>query len=102
MRTSSSESRWASAADPWFHCELWLSVRFRGEVLWAYNASHLALLRAYIGAALRERGAAAPHPNSGDRIENMTMAAKLPKWLKAADNREPLLALINELERKAV
>jgi hypothetical protein len=81
----------------WGGLKLWLSAPFRGEVLWAYNASHLAFLRAYVSATQRER--APGHQTAGDRWETMTMVEKLPRWIKAADNRDPLLALIGKLER---
>ncbi|WP_220090719.1 hypothetical protein [Micromonospora saelicesensis] len=42
----------------------------------------------YIGARLRERG---PAPGG------MTLVARLPNWLKAADNRDELLRVISRL-----
>lgn len=81
----------------WSGFDLWLSAPFRGEVFWAHNASHLAHLRAYIGATLRER-----FPEGrleGDHWESQTMVEMLPTWMKLAANRDPLLALIDDLER---
>jgi hypothetical protein len=77
----------ASAVDPWFGLPLWLQVRCCGEVLWARNPSHLAFLANYVGARLRER---APY-------WNRSTVSRLPKWMKAAKNREEILAAIEHL-----
>lgn len=84
-----SESRWRdvrSPVDPFFGLPLFLQAPCCGEVLWAWNLEHLDLLAAVVGAALRER----------DRVStaksNDTLLGKLPRWVKAAKNREAVLA----------
>jgi len=58
-----------------------------GETLWAYNRPHLAYLKRYVEADLREEGVA------GKR----GLASKLPKWMKAAKNRDEVLKCIQKL-----
>lgn len=65
------------AVDWYFHLPLWLQTPCCGHVLWAYNAAHLAFLREYGQADLRER---APVPNT-----NTTLASRLPGWMKRAE-----------------
>jgi hypothetical protein len=43
------------AIDPVFGLPLWLQVRCRGGILWAYNGRHLNELQAYVAATLRVR-----------------------------------------------
>jgi len=80
--------------DPFFHCDVWLRVRCCGELLWAYNNDHLAFLKAYVAAPLRER-ARDPDHNEGTR--NRLLESRLPKWMIAAKNREAVLAGISKL-----
>lgn len=61
-------------------------------MLWAYNSDHLAFLRGYVEADLRER-----EPNA-----NASLASRLPKWLKSAKNRESVLRAVKRLETKLV
>ncbi len=76
--------------DSYFGCELWLKTDFRGNLLWAFNAEHLAYLKKYIHAKLRERN---------DR-QGFTLVEKLPQFIKSAKNREALLKEIEKLEKK--
>lgn len=76
--------------DPHFGYRLWLQTRCVGEILWAYNEEHLAFLRGYVGADLRER-----EPNA-----NATLASRLPKWLQSAKNRDGVLRAVRRLEAK--
>lgn len=76
--------------DNYFGLPLWLNGNFRGENFWALNYSHLEYLKEYISAELRERN---------DRT-HMTLVEKLPEWIKSGKNREKLIKLINELEKK--
>jgi len=78
----------SSPVDPWFRLPLWLQAGCCGKLLWAYNTGHLDLLEAYIGARLRERG---PVPGS------MSMAERLPAWLKSAKNRQHILRTCQQL-----
>ncbi|WP_158885738.1 hypothetical protein [Amycolatopsis anabasis] len=80
--------------DPFFGCRLWLQADCRGEVLWAYNLRHLAYLRSYVEAGLREKFV--PDPANGS-YRRMTMTAKLPAWLKSAKNRSEVLRVIDRL-----
>lgn len=77
--------------DPVFGLDLWLQAPFRGEVLWAYNGEHLAFLRDYVAADLRER-----MPK-----RNRSLVARLPAWIKSAKNRDDLLGAIAKLEAMA-
>ncbi|TSJ42696.1 hypothetical protein FO440_00445 [Mucilaginibacter corticis] len=74
----------------YFGLPLWLSEGFRGESFWAYNYEHLAYLKKYISADLRERN---------DRT-HWTLVEKLPNWIKAGKNREKLVKLITEIEKR--
>lgn len=76
--------------DPVFGLPLWFQAPFRGETLWAYNLEHLAFLHDYVAAGLRER---APGRNA-------SLASRLPAWIKAAGNREALLAAIERLRQR--
>lgn len=75
-----------SAKDPIFGVSLWLQEQIKGHLFWAYNIDHLNYLEEYIGAELRKR-------------EGMTMAAKLPQFIKASKNRVHLLKLIDRLRQ---
>lgn len=83
--------------DPVFGLPLWLQAEFRGEALWAYNYEHLAELKQYIGARLRERGI---EPRNTIK-KNSAMASRLPAFIKKASNREDLLKCIDSLEKKS-
>lgn len=72
---------------------LWLSTSVGDEELWAYNAEHLDLLEAYVSADLRERVLERRH-------DMTTMVERLPPWLKAAKNREAVLAGIARLRKR--
>ncbi len=69
--------------DPFFRQPLWLQTRCAGRILWAYNEDHIDELAAYVGARLRERGGARP---------TLALFARLPLWIKRADNRSEVLA----------
>ncbi len=76
--------------DPWFGFSLWLQTSCAGHVLWAYNGRHLAFLRDYVAADLRER---VPNANS-------SLASRLPRWIKAAKHRDAVGRGIARLEKK--
>jgi hypothetical protein len=76
--------------DPYFGFPLWLQAETCGQVLWAYNKDHLHAIRAYIGAAHRERA----------EDGKWSMMTRLPKWMKSARNRDALLKSIERLEGK--
>lgn len=77
--------------DPYFYVPLWLQSTSRHGLLWAYNLSHLALIRRYVGAELRED----PWTEEGIR---MTLVSRLPAWITAAANRAEVLRMIARLE----
>ncbi|TCP55186.1 hypothetical protein EV191_102398 [Tamaricihabitans halophyticus] len=75
--------------DPYFGLPLWLRAECcGGNVLWAYNAEHLALLESYLAARLRERGA---------YRGSMSLVERLPAWLKSAKHRTEALRTIRRL-----
>ncbi|GAA2080068.1 hypothetical protein [Actinomadura alba] len=79
--------------DPFFGLPLWLRRPCcGGRVLWAYNAAHLELLERYVTARLRER-----HPWTGSG----SMLERLPAWMKAAGNRDEVLAAMRVLRARA-
>jgi len=79
-----------TAAHGYFDASLWLRARFRNNIVWAYNDKHLAYLKAYIGAGLRE------HKNR----THYTLLEKLPRFYHEARNREALRKVIERLEQK--
>lgn len=76
--------------DPMFGLPLWLHVPCSGETLWAFNAAHVAALRAYVAADLRER----------DSSAHRSMLARLPKWMTSAKNRAAVLRGLDRLAAK--
>lgn len=80
------------AFDPWLRLPLWLVTTVRGETLWAYNARHLDLLAGYVAAGLRERDTTPGLP--------MSVAERLPAWVKSAKNRDAVLAGIERLRER--
>jgi hypothetical protein len=82
--------RFGSPIDPIFGLPLWLQISCCGETLWAFNEQHIAILRAYIGATLRERTL---RYASG-------MFYKLPTWMTAAKHRDAVLSGLARLEDK--
>lgn len=101
IRTASSRSLCFStdaahrAVDPYFGLPLWLQTRTRHGWLWAYNREHLALLRDYVQAPLRERA------SWYDTGQKMTLLARLPRWIKQAKNRDEILRAIDRVLRGA-
>lgn len=78
--------------DPFFRQPLWLQTRCAGRILWAYDEEHVDALAAYVGARLRERGGHRP---------TRAMFARLPAWMKRADNRAAVLAGLETLRALA-
>lgn len=78
--------------DDYFGMPLLLTANFKGHLFWAYNDEHLAELKAFIEAELRER-----HHLIGR--SNGSMISRLPLWIKSAKNRDELLKLIEKLEK---
>lgn len=76
------------AKDPHLGLPLWLQTEKNVGLLWALNAEHLAWLKAYVGAELREQTAPNHH----------NLMVRLPRWIKRAANRDTVLGMIETLE----
>lgn len=77
------------ATDPYFGLQLWLQMPFGDNILWAYNFEHLAYIKNYVRAELREAA-------SGGKY---SLAWKLPNFIKIKKNRQRVLKAIARLER---
>lgn len=66
--------------------DLWLQIPCAGHVLWAYDQTHLDFLERYVAAGIREQ---APG--------NTSLASRLPRWIKARENRAPLVRALARL-----
>lgn len=77
--------------DPHFGLPLLLVEASRFGPVWAYNAEHLAVLKGYISATLRERTSSAG---------NKSLFSRLPAWMKAAKNRDSVSKRLAKLERR--
>jgi len=80
----------SSSAAGYFGFPLWLQAPCRGRTLWAYNAEHLAVLKGYVGAGLREDA----RPRTA-----YTMVEILPRWMKLAKHRGEVLRVLDRLQR---
>ncbi len=76
--------------------ELWLQKIYKGHLFWAINNAHLAYLKQYIQASVRE----SKRERKITDIKNQTMASRLPKFIKSHKNRDDLLKIIAQLENK--
>lgn len=77
--------------------ELWLRTPCCGETLWAYNGRHLAVIEDYVRATVR-KGISPDNERAGCR--NTTVAARLPKWIITAKNRDEVLKGIARLRER--
>lgn len=75
-------------SDYWFGLPLFLKLGVGRNLLWAHNAHHIDLLENWLKADLRERSLSPYY---------MTMTARLPRWMKAAGNRKPVLRALSKL-----
>ena len=81
--------------DPFVGLPLWLVEQTPKGALYAYNSKHLDLLEQYISAHLRER-------KPGEHgWRNQGYFARLPRWIKAQENREMLKHKITMLRQRA-
>jgi hypothetical protein len=69
---------------------LWLQTHSKGKVLWAVNKEHLDFLEHYVSERLRKP------PFS----YNSMIAARMPRWILSAKNRENLLRRVRRLKAK--
>lgn len=81
--------------DPYFGAPLWLVAPTRHGVVFAYNASHLDALMGFVGARLRERGTL-----TGTTWRNRSLHARLPRWMKLAQNRSDVLTALSRLRER--
>jgi hypothetical protein len=81
--------------DDFFSQPIWLQTTCVGEILWAYNAKHLALLEEYVRAKHRT------HQRPGQGKSTATLINRLPKWIRWAKHREAVLRAIRRLKAKA-
>jgi hypothetical protein len=79
-----------------FGLDLLLQTPCCGETLWVYNEAHLDHLREFVGATQRKR-----RRNSDTGWANGSLESRLPGWIKAARNREAVLAALESLSAKA-
>ena len=80
----------AGGCEPVFGLRLALSGDVAaGKTVWAYNSAHLAEIKRFVSAQLREYGAST----------NSSFASRLPAWIKSARNRGKVLAAIMRIER---
>jgi predicted RNA-binding Zn-ribbon protein involved in translation (DUF1610 family) len=77
-------------SERYFGLPVWLTANFRGNDFFAFNYKHLEYLKQYISADLRER----------NNRTHWTMVEKLPSWITSGKNRDKILKLISDLERK--
>ncbi len=89
---SFSGSSAAPARDPYFGIPVRLQTETRHGWLWAYNLEHLAHIRQFVAASLRER---APWYDTGRK---MTLVARLPVWIKSAKNRDEVLRAADRVQ----
>ncbi len=77
--------------EPYFGLELWFLTSFHDKPVWALNREHLAYLIDYLSADLREK------PFS---IPGKTQADHLPAFMKTAKNRERIVRLLKDMQKK--
>ena len=90
---SQNRSRKGPVIDPYFGLPLWLQINTRHGILYAYDAEHLEWLSLFVEARLRERRPCEWGWTSG-------MAARLPRWVKLAKNRDEVLRGLGRLRRR--
>jgi hypothetical protein len=70
----------------------WLRTSVRGHTLWAWNDRHLDLVADVVAARQRKR------PKTAS--PTTTLVNALPKWMKAGDSRDAVLAGISRLRQR--
>jgi hypothetical protein len=78
------------ATDPFLGLQLWLQIPVDTNIFWAYNHEHLAFLKNYVAAKLREE----------EIVSKYSLRQKLPNFIKLAKNRDKILKVIEKLEKK--
>jgi hypothetical protein len=90
-----TDDRIRKGGDPFFGYDLWLTIEFRGHLLWFFNPEHLEYVHQYVAADVRAR-----EPKLRGKA-NTTLTSRLPLWVKSAKNREALLKVMEKLHEKA-
>ena len=73
--------------------EPYLQTAFRQYTVWALNTQHLAWMRRYVAADLRQRTS-----QRASGWSNQSMQSRLPRWMVVATNRRGVLRAIGRLE----
>jgi len=84
--------------DVYFGLPLWLQIYCCGHTLAFYNDQHLAYVKAFVQAKIRE--GITPDPEMGFYYRNRTLISCLPKWIQAKENRQTILKAMQKLEKK--
>jgi hypothetical protein len=74
--------------DQCFGLPLWLQTPCAGHTLWAFNARHLAYLKGFLQAEVRERRGTA----------NASVISRLPAWMKSAKHRDETVRAVQRLQ----
>jgi hypothetical protein len=77
--------------EPYFGLELWFLTFFQGKPVWALNRKHLGYLIQYLSADLRLK----PF-----NITGMSQSDHLPTFMKTAKNRERIVKLLEQMQKK--
>ena len=77
--------------EPYLGLELWFLTFLHNKPVWALNREHLAYLIDYLSADLREK------PFS---IPKKTQADHLPTFMKTAKNRERIVKILKDMQKK--
>lgn len=81
-----------NACDPFFGYKLWFLTYFKSKPVWAINREHLTYLIDYLSSDLREKPVGV--------MTMKTQADHLPKFMKTAKNRERIVKLFLNMQRK--
>ena len=88
------------AARAWTRPTMGLPLRLRAETrhgtLYAYNEDHLDYIEDYVRNRLRRE---IVEPGS---FRNQSIASRLPRWVKAAGNRDEVLKAIATMRKKLI
>lgn len=69
----------------------WLKIPCEGQILWALNYEHLAVIKSHVQAFLRERNNVPKQNNS--------LGSRLPRWMTSSGSRQKVLKCIERLEK---
>ena len=80
----------------YFGLELWFLSHFHGKPVWALDREHLAYLIDYLSADLRER----PTLYNWEYATVKTQADHLPTFMKTAKNRDRIVKMLKDMQKK--